>query len=268
MKYMSRFSGFVSRVVSLTAVISVQLLCGQFFGTSIVNAANIRTTFVSYPSGSDTVSAYLAEPTSAGIHAALIVTHEWWGLTDWVKQNARDFAEKGYVALAIDLYRGGLASNPQDAYKLMMSVPQERGATDLEGAFNYLSSRDDVNPAKVGVIGWCMGGSYAFRAAVLLPKLAVCIIDYGKVDSDKVSVDKIKSRVLCNFAEMDKTYTPDMLKAFASAMKADSKPVDLHIYPGVDHAFMNPNNAFGYNETQAAVAWKNIYAFLDKNLKK
>ncbi|MCL4509759.1 MAG: dienelactone hydrolase family protein [Bacteroidetes bacterium] len=238
-----------------------------FAFSSLANAAGIRTMIVRYPSGSDTVSAYLAMPSSGGKHPALIVIHEWWGLTDWIRENAREFARKGYVALAIDLYRGGLTSNPQEAYKLMMSVPKERAVTDLKSAFGYLSTMDNVNSSQIGVIGWCMGGSYSFQAAVNLPKLAACVIDYGKVDASKSSVDKIGCPVLCNFAEKDKTYTPDMAKEFTSAMKANGKQVELHIYPGVDHAFMNPNNTFGYNEAQSEIAWKNIYAFLDKHLK-
>ncbi len=74
-----------------------------------------------------------------GKHPALIVIHEWWGLTDWIKQDARDLAERGYVALAIDLYRGALTNNPQEAYKLMMSVSHDRAVTDLKAAFDYLA---------------------------------------------------------------------------------------------------------------------------------
>ena len=234
---------------------------------SFANAAGIKTMVVKYPSGSDTVTAYLAMPSSGGKRPALIVIHEWWGLTDWIRQNARDLASRGYVALAIDLYRGGLTSNPQEAYKLMMSVPKERAVTDLESAFDYLSTMENVNPSKIGVIGWCMGGSYSFQAAVNLPKLAACVIDYGNVDVSKASVDAIHCPVLCNFAEKDKTYTPKMAKEFAAAMKADGKKVELRIYPGVDHAFMNPNNTYGYSEAQSEIAWKKIYTFLDEHLK-
>ncbi len=243
----------------------VALVCIVF--VSLANATGIKTSIVNYASGSDTISAYLAEPADGGKHPALIVIHEWWGLTDWVKQDARDFAAKGYVALAIDLYRGKLASTPQDAYKLMMSVPKERGAADLQAAFNYLSSAKNVNRMKIGVIGWCMGGSYSFQAAIGLPKLAACVIDYGNVDTTASDLKEINCPVLCNFAQLDKTYTPSMGEAFMRAMKADGKKIEFHIYPGVNHAFMNPNNPSVYNDQQTAKAWKNIFAFLNKNLK-
>jgi len=232
------------------------------------NAMSIKTSIVNYISGSDTVSAYLAEPAGGGKHPALIVIHEYWGLTDWIKQDARDFASKGYVALAIDLYRGMLAATPQQAVKLLRSVPKERGISDLKAAFDFLATKKNVNPAKIGVIGWCMGGSYSFEAATVLPKLAAVVVNYGRVDTTQAVVRQIGSPVLCNFAELDKTYTPEMGKAFAEVMKADGKKIEFHIYPGVNHAFMNPNNPITYNEKQAAKAWKNIFTFLDRNLKK
>ncbi len=237
-----------------------------FAMSALAGAAQIKTMVVSYPSGQDTVTAYLAFPAGAGRHPALIVIHEWWGLTDWIRQDARELARKGYVALAIDLYRGKLTSNPADAYKLMMSVPRERAVTDLKAAFGYLSEMKDVNPAKIGVIGWCMGGSYSFIAALELPKLAACVVDYGKVESDRAAIERIHCPVECNFAAEDKTYTPEMAKKFEKAMKAAAKDVVLHIYAGVNHAFMNPNNTSGYSEKESRIAWKNIFAFLEKHL--
>lgn len=235
--------------------------------SAFAGAAEIKTMFVKYPSGSDTVSAYLAMPAGGGKHPSLIVIHEWWGLTDWIKENARDFARMGYVALAIDLYHGGLTNDPQEASRLMMSVPKERATADLRAAFEYLANLKEVNPSKIGVIGWCMGGSYTFIAAVNLPKLAACVIDYGKVDTSRSAIEGITCPVLCNFAALDKGYTPEMGKEFEAAMKSDGKQIEFHIYPGVNHAFMNPNNAAGFNEAQTKIAWKNIYVFLDRYLK-
>ncbi len=237
-----------------------------FAFAGLAGAQGIKTINVSYVSGTDTVSAYLAMPDGAGKHPALIVIHEWWGLRDWIRQNAREFARHGYVALAIDLYRGHLAETSQEAYKLMMSVPPERAVTDLKAAFGYLAGLKDVNSSRVGVIGWCMGGSYSYIAATNLPKLAACVINYGKVGTTKTEVEAIDCPVLCNFAEKDRTYTVKMGKEFEAAMIADGKSVEFHEYPGVNHAFMNPNNPDVYDEAQAELAWKNIYTFLHKHL--
>jgi len=246
-------------------MIAFASICAAFVSTA--NATGIKTSIVKYVSGADTVSAYFAEPTSAGKHPGLIVIHEWWGLTDWIKEDARDLAKRGYVALAIDLYHGALTNDPQEAYKLAVSVPHDRAVTDLKAAFDYLSNLSNVNSSRVGVIGWCMGGSYSFEAATILPKLAACVIDYGNVDTTDSVIRQINCPVLCNFAEMDKTYTPKKGEAFEEAMKTDGKKIEFHVYPEVNHAFMNPNNPSGYNESQTKHAWKSIYVFLNRNLK-
>jgi carboxymethylenebutenolidase len=234
---------------------------------NLTQASDIKTRLVEYLSGKDTVAAYMAEPATEGRHPALIVIHEWWGLTDWIKEDAREFADSGYVALAVDLYRGALTGDPKEAYKLATSVPHRRAMADLQAAFDYLASLKEVDPKRIGVIGWCMGGSYSFQAAASLPKLAACVINYGMVDTNSLVVGKIRCPVLCNFAELDKTYTPELGEAFTRVMKAEEKEVEFYIYPGVNHAFMNPNNPSVYNEAQALKAWNRIFAFLHKTLR-
>jgi len=86
---------------------------------------------VQYISGSDTVSGYLVAPEGKGPFPALIIIHEWWGLNDWVKQNANRFAENGYIALAVDLYRGRSAASPDEAHELMRGLPEDRAVSDL-----------------------------------------------------------------------------------------------------------------------------------------
>jgi carboxymethylenebutenolidase len=135
-----------------------------------------KTETVSYKSGDETVSGYLALPDGAGKHPAIIVIHEWWGLNDWVKEQAQKYAAQGYVALAVDLYRGKVATNQDEAHVLMRGLPDDRGMRDLEAAFTYLSSRPDVNASKIGSIGWCMGGSWSLKLAVDQPKLAACVV--------------------------------------------------------------------------------------------
>src|SRR5207249_8715459 len=99
---------------------------------------------VSYKSGEDTVTGYLALPDSPGPHPAIVVVHEWWGLNDWVKEQAQRFANQGYAALAVDLYRGKSASNPDEAHELMRGMPHDRALRDLKAAFDYLASRPGV----------------------------------------------------------------------------------------------------------------------------
>ena len=107
-------------------------------------AAHERKETIHYPSLAGEASGYLALPASHGNHPAIIVIQEWWGLNDWVKEQADRFAAKGYVALAPDLYRGKVASDQNAAHELMRGLPHDRGVADLQNAFKYLATRKDV----------------------------------------------------------------------------------------------------------------------------
>src|SRR5271166_1297860 len=208
----------------------------------VVKAGTPSAEMVSYKSGSETVSGYLASPEGGGKHPAIIVIHEWWGLNDWVKGQAQQFASEGYMALAVDLYRGQVASSPDEAHILMRGLPDDRGMRDLEAAFAYLSSRPDANASKIGAIGWCMGGSWSVKLAEDQPKLAAFVVNYGALPTDPATIAKIKAPMLGNFGADDKGIPPESMHAFEAAMKAAGKNPDLKIYQGAGHAFQNPNN--------------------------
>lgn len=228
---------------------------------------SIETSTVWYVSGTDTVSAYLAVPKGKGKFPALIVIHEWWGLTPWMKGNADSFAMKGYVALAIDLYRGKSTSDPKEAMNFVKSINKERAVTDLKSAYNYLSNLTVVDNNKIGSIGWCFGGGYSFQAALNIPQLAVCLVNYGTLSSDENLIKNIHCPMLCIFGEEDKAIPPADVKAFDKAAKNVGLKVDIKFFPGVGHAFMNPGNTAGYKKETADSAWEDICTFLDKNLK-
>src|ERR1700758_4093196 len=86
---------------------------------------------VSYKSGDETVKGILYTPEGKGPFPALVVIHEWYGLNDWVKEQASKLADQGYVTLAIDLYRGNVATTPEQAHELMRGVPDDRATRDL-----------------------------------------------------------------------------------------------------------------------------------------
>src|SRR5208337_3037347 len=119
-----------------------------FAGAASLLAANppVNTQTVSYPSGNETVSGYLALPDGGGKHPAVIAIHEWWGLNDQVKEEARKFAAQGYVVLAVDLYRGKVATTPDEAHEIMRGVPEDRATRDLLAATAYLRSQKNVDP--------------------------------------------------------------------------------------------------------------------------
>ena len=231
-----------------------------------LHAGSVKTETVSYKSGGDTVNGYLALPEGGGKHPAVIVIHEWWGLNDWVKDQARKYAGQGYVALAVDLYRGKVAATPDDAHILMRGLADDRGLRDLEAAFAYLSSRPDVDAGKIGSVGWCMGGGWSIKLAEDQPKLAACVVNYGSLPSDPAIIAKIHAPVQGNFGADDQGIPATDVRAFETAMKAVGKPTDIKIYDGAGHAFQNPNNKQGFRPEAAADAAQRISAFFQKYL--
>ncbi len=222
---------------------------------------------VTYKSGDETVNAVLYTPQGKGPFPALVVIHEWWGLNDWVKEEASKLTDQGYVALAIDLYRGKVATTPDEAHQIMRGVPEDRANRDLLAASAFLSAQKDVDPKRIGSIGWCMGGGYALNLAVADPKLKVAVINYGHLAADDATLKKINADILGIFGGQDKGITPDDVHKFESQMKALGKPVDIHIFPDAGHGFENPNNKQAYRADDTAEAWKLTTAFLAKNLK-
>src|SRR5271166_4798516 len=151
---------------------------------------------VSYKSGDETVSGILYTPAGKGPFPALIVIHEWWGLNDWVKEQAGNLADQGYVALAIDLYRGKVATTPDMAHEIMRGVPEDRAKRDLHAAFEFLASQPNVKKDRIGSIGWCMGGGYSLDVALQEPTLAATVINYGHLATDVEALKRINAHIL------------------------------------------------------------------------
>jgi carboxymethylenebutenolidase len=223
---------------------------------------------VTYKSGKEDVVGFLARPEGKGPHPAVVVIHEWWGLDDWVKGQASALAKEGYVALAVDLYRGKSTSSQEEAHQLMMGLPEDRAVQDLKAAVDYLAANPDVRKNAIGVIGWCMGGKYALKLATEEPRVAAVVPYYGMPPQGE-AVKKIKVPVLGNYGADDKGPSPEQVKAFEAEMKKLGRSVDIKFYEGAGHAFANPNNPWkGYREEAAKDAWARTTAFFDKNLKK
>jgi carboxymethylenebutenolidase len=244
---------------------SILLACLVLFTVSAF-AANSKG--VSYKSGVETVHGILFTPQGKGPFPGIIVIHEWWGLNDWVKEQGAKLADQGYVALAIDLYRGRVATTPDEAHEIMRGVPEDRAARDLKAAFRYLESLPHVKKNRIGAIGWCMGGGYALDVALQEPSLAADVINYGHLATDPAELKKINAPILGLFGAQDRGITPDDVNEFERQMKALGKKIDVTIYPDAGHAFENPNNKGGYREADANDAWNKTVAFLAETLKK
>jgi carboxymethylenebutenolidase len=223
---------------------------------------------VSYKSGDETVQGVIYTPSGKGPFPALIVIHEWWGLNDWVKEQASKLSDQGYVALAVDLYRGKVATTPDMAHEIMRGVPEDRAKRDLHAAFDFLASQPNVKKDRIGAIGWCMGGGYSLDVALQEPTLAADVINYGHLATEPEALKKINAPILGLFGAQDRGIPPADVRKFGESLDQMGKKIEIKIYDDAGHAFENPNNKDGYRETDAADAWKRTVEFLAMTLKK
>ncbi len=254
-------SGFHHKWLWLLGVLLVVVVSVPLWGVP-----RVETSMVTYKSGAEEVQGYLARPAGAGPFPALVVIHEWWGLNKQIKGVADEFAREGYVALAVDLYRGRVTTEPMEAHELMRGVPEDRAVRDLKAAVTYLRGRSDVHGDRIGSIGWCMGGGYSLTLAINQPDLAACVVYYGRVATDKTLLGQIGAPVLGIFGEEDRGIPPSIVGAFEREMKGLGKEVQIRIYRGAGHAFANPERP-SYRKAAADDAWERTVAFLARFLK-
>jgi carboxymethylenebutenolidase len=232
-------------------------------------SAPVRASEVVYANveGQD-VTGYLARPEEAeGDLPALIVIHEWWGLNDNIRSMARQLAGEGYLALAVDLYGGDTASDPDGARALMGAVAQnpEPAKENLRLAHAYLNN--ELGAARVGSIGWCFGGGWSLTAGLTLgEELDATVIYYGRLATDPEELAAVQAPVLGLFGALDGTIPVETVREFESAMQELGKDVRIHVYDGADHAFANPSGT-RYDAEAATDAWQKTLAFLAETLK-
>ena len=223
---------------------------------------------VTYKSGDETVNGILYTPEGKGPFPGIVVIHEWWGLNDWVKEQASKLGDQGYEALAIDLYRGKVATTSEMAHELTRSLEGKRLMRDLHAAFAFLQSQPSVRPDRIGSIGWCMGGGFSLDLALSEPTLAAAVINYGELETDPGELKKIHAPILGLFGAQDHGITPEEVRKFEAALKQMGKPIEVTIYPDAGHAFENPRNKDAYRPADTADAWKRTLAFLASTLKR
>jgi carboxymethylenebutenolidase len=221
---------------------------------------------LTFASGSEQVVAYLARPKGPGPFPALVVIHEWWGLNDQIRSTTNQLARMGYVSLALDLYRGKKTDDPEQAHELMRGLPEDRALRDLRAAFEYLKTRPEVNPDRIGSIGWCMGGGYSIKLAVAEPGLAACAVYYGPLPTERESLTAIQAPVVGFFGDKDEGIPEASVLDFETAMRELGKTAEVHVYRNAGHAFANSSSK-NYHNIAADDAWGKLMAFFGKHLK-
>jgi carboxymethylenebutenolidase len=196
----------------------------------------------------------------------LLVLQEWWGLVDHIKQVTDRFAEAGFVAMAVDLYRGEQAQSPDEAQRLLMAMDIGETATALRGAAQYLLKHPAVTPEKIGVLGFCMGGQLALFAATEHPDVISAVVDFYGIFNPRVPVDltKLKAPVQLHFGEHDKSIPRDKADGLIAGIAAAGAVSEAYFYDA-GHAFFNDTKP-AYSEAAAELAWTRSVEFLQRTL--
>lgn len=191
----------------------------------------------------------------------LLIFHEWWGLNDYIKQEAERWQKKlGNInVMAIDLFDGNVATTPEEAQKLVQSVKPERAMAIINGALAHMRPG-----TKIATLGWCYGGGYALQASLAAGSLTrATVMYYGMPEFDQAKLGKLQGPVIEFFGSKDAFIDKTKRVQFEHAMKTANKHLETRTYQGAPHAFANPSNP-QYDKKAAADANKRAEAFLKK----
>jgi len=232
-------------------------------------ADQLNHKMVEYPGDGVTIKAYLAGPQTKDKRPAVIVVQEWWGLTDLIKDVAQRYAREGYVAIAPDLYsRLGhkVTTDPSVAGQLMNSLKQEDGLKDLNASVTYLKTVPGVDAGKIGITGFCMGGSYALMLPCVNPDIRAAVPFYGWVPNPDTPIQNLACPVLYFYGEEDGFVPKADVQRLEAALKKYKKTGEVKIYPGAGHAFFRDSDESVYKPAQAKDAWNRTLAFFRQHL--
>lgn len=216
-------------------------------------AANGATTaYVAFPDG----------PDSGATGKAIILIQEWWGLNGHIKDITERYAAEGFTAIAPDLYRGQIATNSEDAGQMMHALDIGDGIDIIKNA--VAKAREAYDIKSFGITGFCMGGTYALRAACELDDFSAAVPFYGDVPEAEV-LEKLKTPVLFISGKKDAWINTEKVGHLMSVAADHGLPVESIAYDA-DHAFFNNTRPEVYDADVSADAWSKALAFFRQHL--
>ncbi len=228
--------------------------------------SGVSTGPVEYPdTDGETLMGYLARPEGDDALPAVVVIQEWWGVDGHIKDVAGRFAAAGYVTLAPDLYHGVVATEPDEARKLVMELDMAAAVKEIQQAITYLLDRPDVAGDKVGIVGFCMGGGLVLQTGLADDRLAAAVAFYGSPLSPEQAAG-FQAPLLGLYGALDNGNPVASVEAMGDALTAAGIPNEIHIYEGAQHAFFNDTRASSYNADAATDAWAKTLAWFGEYL--
>jgi carboxymethylenebutenolidase len=228
---------------------------------------NIQTRMTEFSvEGGGTASAFEARPSGAGAYPGVLVVQEWWGLNEHIKDVARRLAGEGFVALAPDLYGGKVTSNPTEAGVWMQQLDREAGIRILLGGLRFLQEKEPIYAEHIGVIGFCMGGSFALLLACRA-SLKAAVPFYGDLPEPIDQLKNIHCPVLFFGGAKDQWINAAKIERLKKAFHEYGVNGEVRVYPDADHAFFNDTRPEVYNAAAAQDAWTRALGLFSRTLK-
>jgi carboxymethylenebutenolidase len=220
-----------------------------------------------YPGATGEVLAYLARPKGNEKIPGVVVIHENRGLVPHIEDVTRRIALEGFLALAPDALTplGGTSEDPDKAPALIQKLDNQSTLQNYLAAVKYLKTHAG-STGKIGVVGFCWGGTMANQIAVNSPDVSAVVPYYGRQPASE-DVPKIKASLLLHYAGLDEGIDKG-IPAYEDALKKASVDYKMYMYEGAQHAFNNDTNPARYNKEAAQLAWQRTILFLKEKLKK
>ncbi len=229
--------------------------------------AVVRTTKVDLPVNGNGAYAFISQPDDDAQHPGLVLIQEWWGIEPHITDLAHKLATDGFVVAVPDLYHGKIATEPNDAMRMIMLIQEniDRAAAEIIGALETVKAMPNVEPKKIGLIGFCIGGFMTYTVASRYPDLAAVVPFYGAgYDPTPEEVAKVNAPVLAIYGSQDQSVPQEQIDKIERMYKEAGKDITVKVYDA-GHAFINPVHGMG-NEQAAADAWPLAIRFLKSHL--
>jgi carboxymethylenebutenolidase len=210
-------------------------------------------------------SAHVALPSEgSSSSAAVLLIQEWWGVNDHIRDIASRYAREGYICVAPDLYRGKVTRDPDEASRLMHALQIEDGISTIRSAME--ETKRKYNVSRMGITGYCMGGTFALRAACDLTELDASAPFYGDIPEEE-TLSRLKVPTLFIAGERDQWISPEKVEGLKEAARKFNLPVEVVSYDA-DHAFFNDTRPEVYNPEAAKDAWRRVLELFDNRLRR
>lgn len=275
-----RFQSFFKVLVTATLILLASCKNNDKKKETEMKEPTLKEENITYTADSSTMDGYVVyDENKQGPRPAVLVVHEWWGMNDYSKMRARQLAELGYIAMAIDMYGNGKrADNPTDAERLAMPFYQnpQLAKSHFDAALNKLKTYPQVDQNNIGAIGYCFGGGVLLNLVRMGEELKGIVSFHGMLIGVPADKNLLKAKILVCHGNDDKFVPPTDVAAFKKQMDSIGADYTFKGYDGAVHAFTNPNATelgkkfnlpIAYNAAADTASWNEMKAFFARVFK-